>query len=795
LNYLELMPIEKRIIHYINNFIQENMNTRIVKITTNSNISLLGYYQAELHSYEIITFSDLSSNKYTDNNLKFSGGTTFSLLPLKDIVSMLAPTSVLLTVLSTIIPSTTAINYQKQFKPIINGLKVNRTKAKTYKKMTRIIIVEDYNKLSDKEFDLLKTISYFIQAKQLLNIGIIIQCSEEEKWDTSLMDIPSENFDITMEDLNFLTSNEIIFKPYVLQLAQKLGIPFFEKYSDIIIRSIQASDEDYDTMLQKIVDKMLAISHQQSQIDQGELDNFLKYCSLFINSFTKFDIEDVFDEKSLNFLNPALQAKVLDNQQEDTYLFMEEAIKLFFYNRARREVPSQIVGKLYKHINKNYPYEYIYLAHLVEMFSRDREEIISAYIVAYCYTKKEGLFQQRLQLLSAISKYSPEYRYLECIEMFRDHTSYEINMIKEMVESLLNNAKLSSLTVLAKLCFYCSVAIYYYEHELNQSVLENLHNEIFVSLNQLNENNCNNLPYWKNEFNMNLILLTTVLKNPYSKAKRNAQKSIGKMIEYFELHKEKEMKNYLKLLRLGNAIYPEDIEKGMLFTEKAFTLSMGKEDWVVDHELSKINYSYSLIYLGQYSKAFELLKAKPSIDLSLINQDTQLSFKNNYWVAGRLSNRFSLPRVIKEFNGLLKEAGNSNSSDVMIIRNNAAAALLKNNHEKAIEMLEYVISHGDSYHQFYALHNLLSFYFEAGDVDNYNHTIIKIKASDDPLIQPFQSFFNDKFQIMLLLMKEELTFTEKENRLLYIMNERYPSPGYAYFKNLILYGGIERWFE
>ncbi|MNN57893.1 hypothetical protein D3C81_1729070 [compost metagenome] len=131
----------------------------------------------------------------------------------------------------------------------------------------------------------------------------------------------------------------------------------------------------------------------------------------------------------------------------------------------------------------------------------------------------------------------------------------------------------------------------------------------------------------------------------------------------------------------------------------------------------------------------------------------------------------------------------------MIIRNNAAAALLKNNHEKAVEMLEYVINHGDSYHQFYALHNLLSLYFEAGDINNCNDTIVKIKANDDPLIQPFQSFFNDKFQTMLMLMKADLTFAEKENRLLSIMNERYPSPGYAYFKNLILYGGIERWFE
>lgn len=402
------LPIQVEIKQFISATLLSNSMERIIRIKTNSRFNIKASYLNQLVQYEKISFEDVLSEEAPSSKLKITGGLKFNLSNMLKVILPTTPInsfSPLLELITGGILPELAVNWEKEFRPIIKMLNPRRKSYKDYKKLKKVIIVENYNKLSDKEYSLLGLLINFIQAKKLRDTGLIIQYIDldENRKEDCYSNIIWKQCDISEDDLQFIDKRESGYGTHVVSLTRHLGIEFFRKYSEAIAKSAQAADADVEMLTQKIIDIMLS-TLKDGSLDRSQLDIFLYQCSLFLNTFTKFDIEDAMEPSMFDYIIPAVNTKVLGRKKENTYQFMEEVIKNFFYNRAKETLKSPIIEKIYHYINKNYPQEYFYLAELQQQFNRNTEDTISSYIVAYYYAKKEGLDEQRLQIVLKMKK-------------------------------------------------------------------------------------------------------------------------------------------------------------------------------------------------------------------------------------------------------------------------------------------------------------------------------------------------------------------------------------------------------
>ncbi|WP_411349780.1 hypothetical protein [Paenibacillus sp. WLX2291] len=304
--------------------------------------------------------------------------------------------------------------------------------------------------------------------------------------------------------------------------------------------------------------------------------------------------------------------------------------------------------------------------------------------------------------------------------------------------------------------------------------------------------NCNYFEYWETEFNTVLILISTLIKEPSDKIRRYNQKIIKKTLQNVKPGLKTDMKNYLKLLRLGSLIYAEDFEKSVIYNKRAYLES---KEYSVDYELSKINYSCCLITLGEYEKAVKILEEPCSFDINLINKDTYLSYENNLLIARFMSNVLSPKQAYNQLFKLLKSAYDFNSSDATILRNNLAAIMLISNPEESINELIELSKNQDLYHSFYAKHNLIYRYFIGNQIEEFEDLVNDI--SYDFLLKNYVDFFSYKFNTMRSMMNINLSHEAKNQNLMRILKGHsiYSNRQYSHYSQPILYGGLERWFE
>ncbi|WP_411349779.1 hypothetical protein [Paenibacillus sp. WLX2291] len=491
---IEGLPIKNKIRKNIKEYINNDEN-RVLRIKTSSNINLKDMYMPILiEKYKILDIKYLY--KEVNSDKKHSGNVTISSQPLIQFLGTISagamsyfskvPTDHILTVIKLIIPERLSINYEKKFTPILNGLNLKKEPALKYLNLKRIIIVEDYYSLENSEKDLLKLICYFIEKKYLIDLGIIIHYPNVLDWDDDFDRFSESIHDISVNDLNYIIKDpEVVFEPYVLELTKQMGLKFFKSYSDVIIKNMQKEESNLDFMIKSIIEKMLSVL-EQDQNHIKELRNFFECCSLFTNYFKKYDIEEALELENLEYLASAQDSKMI-SEDKGSYKFTELKIREFFFENAKKRIPSTVIEKMYVYIYKNYPNEYLHLARLIECFSRKENEVISAYIVAYYFSRKESLFSQRIILRNSFH-YSHEW--IACFEAFEiiyNHHKYNEKALKENIDELLDKINKMNISTISKLCCYSMISIYFYEYEKNQENILNFYNEFLSEFNKLDE--------------------------------------------------------------------------------------------------------------------------------------------------------------------------------------------------------------------------------------------------------------------------------------------------------------------
>ncbi|NMI07367.1 hypothetical protein HF638_25575 [Paenibacillus sp. SZ31] len=794
------LPVQKEIKSFVTEALSSNRTSNIIGIITNSRFDIKASYSSQLDGYNQIEFKEMLGMIPATAKLKISGGIKLDFLKIFQSTFSLvnggvSPLALDLKEITGVTPEI-AVNWEKEFNPVINYLKPRKKSYKKYKKTKRIIVVEDYLALTRQEQSLLKLIVSYVQSKKINDTIVVIQFIDLKSNESNFSNITSRHFDITEVDLQSVFQKNTNYGEHVVSLTKSLGIDFFQEYREIIIQSNQIELENVEKIIKKIIDETLSTSSDNPDY-RKQLDLFLYQCSLFMIQFTKFDIEDGIDPSMLEFIAPAMSAKLIGKTEENKYSFLEVAIRNYFHNEAKNTLQSPVIERIYAYLNKLYPHEYFYLAELQQQFSRNKDDVTSAYIVAYYFSKKEGMETQLNQIVSVMLKNNIGEYYVNKMELVRTNKFQDSTDLDPEITGLFYETKESNLSTLAKLCCYSVLASYLFENEKILNNLYKLYSEISLELQKLNDENCNSVLYWQNEFYINQILLAASFDDPPSllrgKAIRNSQNQIEHLLRTFKQNSSHKDSNYLKFLRVGNTIYIEDTEKGIKLTEKAYWES---KNYPYEYELAKINYSFSLIYLGYYKNANKVLSEKSSFDLNIINKDTYLSYHNNYTIAQILSGKITHKKAMKKFENLLNQIDSKDSSDATIIKNNMAAAQLDIQRETALQSLDSIVNDPDHYHSFYAFHNILYLYFKERNLKLFDSFYKSDWQRKFPkLLKPYFKFFNNKFSAMRILLVQDLQFSEMVELLYNELNSKYPEKTYTHYKKLILFGGIERWFE
>ena len=199
---------------------------------------------------------------------------------------------------------------------------------------------------------------------------------------------------------------------------------------------------------------------------------------------------------------------------------------------------------------------------------------------------------------------------------------------------------------------------------------------------------------------------------------------------------------------------------------------------------------------GYYKKAEQILITE--FDKTLFSMNAiSISATNNYIITSYLNKSNDTKWVIKKMSDIYKKISDITSSDKQIVCNNLLAAYIVDNEKtnnSIIEMLSKDIndSEDDPYHLFYMHQNMMVFYFLNGDYESFSHehSLCNIPG----LLSPYNIFFEEKADFLKNNISNNWSIQDLQEQLIK-WGEKYPEIKYSLYKNSVLFGFIERWFE
>lgn len=211
-------------------------------------------------------------------------------------------------------------------------------------------------------------------------------------------------------------------------------------------------------------------------------------------------------------------------------------------------------------------------------------------------------------------------------------------------------------------------------------------------------------------------------------------------------------------------------------------LYLSSETSSILKELARINYSGYLIETEKYDEAEKVLQKVDMDFLKNINIDTYCGYLNNYYLVQLKRKKISIKKYLDAVSKLLQN--DISCSDKYIIENNFASAhlMFHQDEECGVKRLKEILKKGNPYNRFYALHNLLAYYFTQNDSQNFEKIFSEIFLPK--LLKSDTTLFHRKFK----WMKENIGKTE----FIYFKSN---SNDTSCYNQLYLMSPIERWFE
>lgn len=666
---------------------------------------------------------------------------------------------------------------------------IHSRKRKKYQSLRNIVIVSDLSELSQEDYEYVTFLALLIRDKYITRTLLVVFQNQG----SLLLQLPENQYvyslNLTAEMIQKYLNSAKQIDPGTVEIINLVGI----QYLEIVCKMIDCNNEN-DKSVERLIGLMLEKLSENVSVNKSEIDSFLKVCSLLFERFCLFDIENTSPFQAPKYeklLTQCMESKLLRAFIPDApleYAFVENFIREYYRGNPSIIFTPQVYKRIFDYLKSTYPQNYTDIALLSGFVGFSKHVVLSYYIIAYYHDKFTAAQHKKQKVVN----YLQSDIIGECLIRLENYNRYIIDTPKEIVLGqcyiLLEEILAQQITLESKLCALNIIATLVYEMEgddNNRMKVMNAYQELLVQSKIFNQSNPAHY-----EYAADAVLFSTCIDNNYQTA-MVAQRLIEQLD--LSIKGNNAPVKFIRLFRLGNALYPTDIAKGLEFTKKAYILS---KDLIIEHELARINYSASLIVSGEY-KAAAALFHESDFSYSVINYSTELSVENNRLIA----EYFSSPRTGKRalyqgFKKLFDRLKSKESSDINIVKNNYVSACLVANKIRSIEQLERLCqeieSSGDPYHIFFAAQNRLVLYYLTHDKDKFIE--IQRKVTVPSLMRAYENFFTDK-AIFMHQHFGEFQSIEKLHQALSLWAERYPEQMFVHFVYPVSFGLIERWFE
>ncbi len=650
-----------------------------------------------------------------------------------------------------------------------------KKKNKKSKKVKHVIVVQDLSELFDRDIAYLDFLGYLVNEGFLPNTALLIFSDQKSNAGICFSDAVSFDLQFTEKDYQRYTGTAPA-NTDIISIIDALGLEYIDKINEMF----SSDTKDHTQSIKGIIN--LLIKKGGYETVSEPLNQFLVFCSCLFEEFYLTDVEVLnknIDSYHKEMLPISLNTNLIRLQEQSTYRFTEETFRDYFLHASQIDIDKEDALFIMRYLEKNYPEKYVDLAIVSKFMPLNSGEKQSYFIIAYYHKKSQKLkFNSIIQenmiqfplgkSILELDKYRGEIEKINKSDLL-----YSLHKGKELLDSS------KDISSEAKVCALNYIADVAYEIEGDPQYLQ----EIFEQYMMLFQN----LKIFSNpqekyvDYILDAIVFSTCLENYFT------QKRVDKLVYLIENYKFSDVINKIKLYRLGNLLYVFDTEKALEYTRIAFDISA---DNVLLHEETRLNYSVSLMGSDQYKTAYQILS-----ECNTYSKDYNTAVQNNRIIAGFLAGKFSVTKVLSDFCNLKEERSLAMTSDYCIVANNYVSALLVSKKIDKCELIEEIeqeiILQNDSYHTFYAHHNLLLLYYLISDIKKFERTLESIEVPY--LLRRYKSLFSEKFLFYQNSFYNKYSYEELDNKLqsLTTVNEY----GYSLYMRPILWGLMERWFK
>lgn len=669
-----------------------------------------------------------------------------------------------------------------------NMVRLRYYPSKRYHTLKYIVFIPDISDVTDEELHHIYFLYALIKRRFISSTALII-CRPD---DSLPLDLSDEECD--QENVFLLDDKTILdlFGPDIqsknfTDVLNTIGIRYYPT-----IKSILSSDKPKADIVASLIDKLLEKTIKEGSVQKKEFHSFLKLCSLLFEPFVQGDIEQIYPHSKIppdQLVEYALTSNLIKKDSESTnYYFIEYFIRDFYREHTQYTFSTQVYQDLYKYLESKYPYQYTDIAVLSQYIHISDEERQSKCIIAY-YHESNVISQRKKQsLLTVMNRkgYIACQTYLKLDELYRKLDQNKATDVSSIWKAALDLVKGGTLSSEAKCCMLGLIATVVFETETGDRLYQQIlpqYSSLFVELNFFSQPNHQYI-----EYAVDAILCSVSLEVNYF-----TQNQLDRLLGRIDFHiEELPTIKRLRLLRLGNIILKGDRDRAHQYTRRAYEQS---EDFPVEHMLSAINYSASLLCMGSYKEALKVLEDTMLLEFN-INSNTDFSHKNNLLISQILSDSINKSTGRKSFKNLYTQVNRCGYSDAIIIKNNYAAALINSaakTYQTEVEgLLREIMNTNDKFHQFFASHNYLILCCLIRDKTTFEN--IHANVQIPKLFSTYSDFFNEKFQVLDRCF-EECTSINQIESILKPLSDQFQDCCTPFYNSPVLWGVMERWFE
>lgn len=659
------------------------------------------------------------------------------------------------------------------------GLRPHR--KNTPRRLKQVIFIPSYEALSDEEQRYSRFLAQLIQDGYLSTTAMVIGQTIGHLCPIQVH--TKKELPLQREFLDKCLKNGNTFE-HIREILNIIGIGYLPQLEEVLSKGEINTD-----LMQALIDTLLDQILTEGSVNRNEFHHFLRLCSLLFEPFLQEDIECNYPVETLpavELIEYALKSRLfLKKGYAPVYCFIEYFIRDFYRDYTAYTFPQEVYKTLFDYMTDKYPYQYADIALLSVRVGKPQQQIENYCIIAW-YHEHDSLPQRKkeeLQKILCSSAFGKSY--LQLYEIYRDlnqHTASECiaecKRFLGQVKFVLSDpeACCCCLNLVATVAFEAGADIPFFLQVLDCYFSAFQCARIFTD---------SSAKY--TEYITDVLLLSAGLEFP-----QRYRDGLDRLAWKIDFKGKMPTVKRLRLFRLGNVLFPPD--NGHIYTQMAYEES---NDYPYEHILAAINYSASLLGKADYSRAREVLDETAQISKCYrINANTDFSFENNWIISQLLSGSISKAAARKRFGEMFNRLKHIAFSDFIIVQNNYAASIVnsaaRSRYSQAEKILIQIAEQADTYHRFFALHNLLILYCLTGEEEKFLSR--KSSLQIPYLLRWYDAFFIAKFD----LIQEHFDYCKTLSQIqetISPLNDRFPELNLTFYQLPILWGVIERWFE